>query len=408
MNPRGTVLDHAAEEGLQPASNFFAEVTDYIGFGPRDSELLREFLPIAEPHFERITDHFYDCIFEHPQALEAISGGNEQVQRLKRSLVDWMLSGLRGPHDEEFCKRRARIGHIHVRIGLPQRYMVTAMNVMRLDFREVANRELTGLSRERLDRLHVALDRLFDLELAIMLETYKLEVEERLRRRERLATIGQLAASIGHDLRNPLSVMESSLYILRRRVSKDERASKHVDKIAHQIDECDAIITHLLEMARNRPPRREQIVASALIDSALETARVPARIEVRREGIEGLQLWADAALLKQALVNLFINAVQAQHDGGEIVISAEVHGPEAGEPVELTLAVADAGAGFDADTLPMIFEPLVTTKASGTGLGLALVKSVVERHGGRVSAENRQNGGAVVKLRLPAAVATPP
>ena len=381
---------------------FFEEVTNYVAFTSRDSARLREFLPIAAPHFQRISEHFYEKILSHPQAHEAITGGTEQVERLKRTLVEWMRSGLAGPHDEEFCKRRARIGHIHVRIGLPQRYMVTAMNVMRLDFRDVVNAELGDRPRAELDGLLDSLDRLFDLELAIMLETYKLEAEDRLRRRERLATIGQLAASIGHDLRNPLSVIESSLYILRRRLRDDSRASKHIDKIANQIDECDAIITHLLDMARNQSPRRERVVAAELIDSAIELARVPDDFTIEREGFADLVLWVDAALIKQAIVNLLINAVQAQRAGGHISLRASVSGDD------VTIAVMDAGPGFDPDTLPLIFEPLVTTKTSGTGLGLALVKSVMERHGGHVSADNRATGGAEVKLYLPSALPPEP
>lgn len=382
---------------------FFEEVTSYVGFGSRDSARLRKFLPVAAPHFERISEHFYAKILSHPQAHEAISGGVEQVERLKRTLVEWMRSGLAGPHDEEFCKRRARIGHIHVRIGLPQRYMVTAMNVMRLDFRDVVNAELGGRPRSELDELLDALDRLLDLELAIMLETYKIDSEDRLRRRERLATIGQLAASIGHDLRNPLSVIESSLYILRRRMADDPRASKHLEKIANQIDECDAIITHLLEMARNQPPRRERVVAADLIDGAIETARIPDDFTIEREGFADLLLWVDAALFKQAIVNLLINAVQAQRSGGgHVSLRASVVGDD------VIIAVSDAGPGFDPDTFPLIFEPLVTTKASGTGLGLALVKSVMERHGGHVSADNRAGGGAEVKLYLPHALPPEP
>jgi len=388
--------------GSPTSMTFFEEVTNYVAFTSRDSARLREFLPIAAPHFQRISEHFYEKILSHPQAHEAITGGTEQVERLKRTLVEWMRSGLAGPHDEEFCKRRARIGHIHVRIGLPQRYMVTAMNVMRLDFRDVVNAELGDRPRAELDGLLDSLDRLFDLELAIMLETYKLEAEDRLRRRERLATIGQLAASIGHDLRNPLSVIESSLYILRRRLRDDSRASKHIDKIANQIDECDAIITHLLDMARNQSPRRERVVAAELIDSAIELARVPDDFTIEREGFADLVLWVDAALIKQAIVNLLINAVQAQRAGGHISLRASVSGDD------VTIAVMDAGPGFDPDTLPLIFEPLVTTKTSGTGLGLALVKSVMERHGGHVSADNRATGGAEVKLYLPSALPPEP
>ncbi|PRQ01165.1 protoglobin domain-containing protein [Enhygromyxa salina] len=385
------------------ASSFLDEVAGYVGFGPADSLLLREFLPLAEPHFERISEHFCERIVSHPLAHQTITGGAEQIARLKRTLVEWMRSGLMGPHDEDFCRRRARIGHFHVRIGLPQRYMVTAMSVMRLDIREVATKALASQTAvdngAKLQRLQVAIDRLCDIELAIMLETYKVEVEDRLRRRERLATIGQIAASIGHDLRNPLSVMESSLYILRRRVDGDARAVKHVEKIAHQVEECDAIITHLLEMARNQPPRRELVAGIELINAAILAARVPEAFELERVGFADLQLWVDGGLLKQALVNLFINSVQAQDGGaGGIRVLAEVDG------TNVTISVADSGPGFELDTVPTVFEPLVTTKPSGTGLGLALVKSVVKRHGGRVSANNAALGGAVVNMFLPGAV----
>lgn len=384
---------------LPDARGFFAEVTNYIGFGPEDTERLQAFLPTATPHFERISEHFYERIVVHPQAHEAITGGDAQIARLKRTLIDWMHSGLEGPHDEEFCLRRARIGHMHVRIGLPQRYMITAMNVMRLDFRDVAREAFATGDPLALEDLNTSLERLFDLELAIMLETYKLTVEDRLRRRERLATIGQLAASIGHDLRNPLSVMESSIYILRRRVSDDQRAIGHLDKIANQIHECNRIITNLLDMARDQPPRREAIRAVDLLSGALAAARVPSDFNVVLEGLADLELWVDSALLKQALVNLLINSVQAQRGrDGLICVRAHVDGSD------VMLSVVDAGPGFDLETLPLIFEPLVTTKATGTGLGLALVKSVTERHGGHVIAENREEGGAEIKMYLPAAI----
>jgi two-component system sensor histidine kinase HydH len=392
-------MERPLDSKLPDARDFFAEVTHYIGFGPEDSERLRAFLPIAAPHFERISEHFYERIFKHPQAHETITGGADQIARLKRTLVEWMHSGLEGPHDDEFCLRRARIGHIHVRIGLPQRYMITGMNVMRLDFRAVAREAFATGDPVALEHLHTSLERLFDLELAIMLETYKIEVEDRLRRRERLATIGQLAASIGHDLRNPLSVMESSLYILRGRVTDDQRASRHVDKIGFQIQECDRIITNLLGMARDQPPRREAIRAVDLLAASLAAARVPPDFNVVLEGLADLELWVDAALLKQAFVNLLINSVQAQQSRpGLICVRAHV------DATDVTFTVADAGPGFDPETLALIFEPLHTTKATGTGLGLALVKSVTERHGGHVSADNRLEGGAEVKMYLPAAI----
>lgn len=394
--------DRIMYEGAAPDPTFFAELVAYVGFSADDSARLLAFLPIAEPHFGPISEHFYERILAHPQAHDAITGGPEQIERLKRTLIQWMHSGLSGPHDQDFCQRRARIGHIHVRIGLPQRYMVTAMNVMRLDFRRVVEQELASAPSSEQWALNDALDRLFDLELAIMLETYKLEAEDRLRRRERLATIGQLAASIGHDLRNPLSVMESSLYILRRRAQGDDRVIKHVDRIGQQITECDSIITKLLEMARNQAPRLDAVDVARLVEDALTAARVPERVHVEREGLDGLVLWIDGALVKQALINLLINSVQAQREGeGWIRIHADR------EDHYVVISLEDAGPGFESTTLPLIFEPLMTTKPTGTGLGLSLVKSVVERHGGDVSAANREEGGAVVKLRLPNSVPEP-
>jgi signal transduction histidine kinase len=386
--------------GQTSASRFFEEVTSYVGFRAEDSILLREFASLAEPHLERIADHFYARILDHPQAHEAITGGPDQIARLKPLLVDWMRSGLVGPHDAEFCHRRARIGHVHVRIGLPQRYMVTAMSVMRLEFLALANRSFAtsgGGDLEHFGHLLIAINRLYDIELAVVLETYKLEADDRLRRRERLATIGHLAACIGHDLRNPLSVIESSLYILRRRISDDPRALKHVQKISHQIEECDGIITHLLEMARNQPPRRELVSGGVLLDAAITSAQIPQGFSLERNGFADLQLWVDGGLVKQALVNLLLNSVQAQSGAGTIRVDVRVDG------VDVTIAVSDSGPGFAANSVPRVFEPLVTTKPSGTGLGLALVKSVTERHGGHVSAANRAEGGAVVELHLPGA-----
>ena len=382
--------DRPLASKLPDMRSFYAEVTNYIGFGPEDSALLRGFLPAAKPHLARICDHFYERILSHPRAAEALTGGDEQLIRLKRALIEWMHDGLLGPHDEEFCIRRARTGHVHVHIGLSQRYMVTAMTVLRLEFRALANETCKPGDRDQLERLVSALERLFDLELALMLETYKLEADDRLRRRERLATIGQLAASVGHDLRNPLSVMESSLYILRRRIADDARSLKHIDKITNQVHECDHIITNLLDMARDSFPRRTNVSLVELLNAAIEAARVPRRIEVAHEGLEDLQLWVDGALLKQALVNLLLNSVQAQPGNGKgwICVRARVDGSN------VTLSVVDAGPGFDLDTLPLVFEPLVTTKATGTGLGLALVKNVAERHGGHVSADNHALGGA--------------
>jgi signal transduction histidine kinase len=283
-----------------------------------------------------------------------------------------------------------------VQISLPQQYMVTAIDVMRIDYRRVLEEAFADDQARFVDTID-AVDRLFDLELAIMLQTYRIDSEDRLRRRERLATIGQIAASIGHDLRNPLGVIESSLFILRRRLSDDPKSQRHIDKIARQVQNCDRIVTDLLDMARNSPPKRRAIDLDALVDDALAGLQVPPLMEIRREIAPSFELQADPGLLQQAVVNLITNAMRAlSPNPGTIVIEAR---PTEDDYVLLT--VSDNGPGFDTSILPLAFEPLVSTGAKGIGLGLALVKSVAERHGGWASARNRPEGGAEVTLRLP-------
>ena len=369
-------------------------IKSYIGFDAADAEALRAFLPIAEPHLHGFAERFYARIQQHDEAHQVLHG-DEQIERLKRTLEDWMRTGLAGPHDQAYYVRRSRIGRRHVLIGLPPRFMFTAMNLIRRDFHHLAEQHFAHEPAARL-RLDDALDRLFDMELAIMLQTYQEDSDARLRRHERLATIGQIAASIGHDLRNPLGVMQSSLYILRKRVGEDARMQRHVEKIDSQIRVCDDIIRNLLELARNTPPRREPIDFVALFGEAIEAATMPAHVRVQTEIGPGVDCRADPVLLRQAIVNLLTNAAQAHGDRpGHVHLSAGA--TDAGT----LIAVSDDGPGFDPDTLARVFEPLVTTRTSGIGLGLALVKGVTERHGGTVEASNRPDGGALVRLHLP-------
>ncbi|MBK8715024.1 MAG: histidine kinase [Deltaproteobacteria bacterium] len=376
-------------------AQFLEDIQAYIGFGEADGERLRSLHPMLSQHFESIADHFYACILRHDGAHSAITGGDAQVQRLKRTLVAWMDSGLRGPWDEAFFERRARIGRKHVEIGLPQQYMVTAIGVMRQDYHATLREELAE-DRAGREAAIVSIDRLLDIELAIMLQTYRIDSDDELRRNERLATIGMVAASIGHDLRNPLGVIESSAYILRRLVD-DDRGQRHLDKIVNQVRSCNRIVTALLELAKSRPPRFAPVEAKTVVNNALAMMSTLDGIEVRVEVTPGLLLHADAGLLEQAIINLVVNAAHAiGRNRGAITIQIAPHDADFN-----AIVVQDDGPGFDPEVLPKVFEPLVTTRASGVGLGLALVRSVAERHRGRAQAENATGGGALVRLLLP-------
>src|SRR3954467_2640919 len=185
------------------------------------------------PHFGPIIDDFYATIEAHPGARAAITGGAQQIQRLKKSLLRWIDELFLGPHDEAYFERRARIGRVHVRINLPQMYMLTAMDRIRLRSVDTL-REAPGIDPQALRRMLAALHQILDIELAIMLETYRDDLLAKNRTAERLATIGQFAAGIGHELRNPLGVVESSAFLVTKRLDQLEIADpairRHLEK----------------------------------------------------------------------------------------------------------------------------------------------------------------------------------
>jgi signal transduction histidine kinase len=374
----------------------FEELKRYVRFDPGDEGALRTFHPVAAPHFERISVVFYDRILSHDEARKALVGGESQVGQLKVTLVAWMDTLLRGPWDEAYWDHRYKIGRVHVRIGLPQHYMFGAMNVIR--------GELTGLAWEtygaeppRFASTRIALGKIIDLELAIMLHTYRDDLLAQQARVERLSTFGQLVGSIGHDLRNPLGVIETSTYILRGRIGEDERAKKHLDRINEQLGIANGIITNLLDMIRNKPLQKETVELLPVLSGVLESVKHPPGVDIALEGAEGLPaVDGDPVQLRQVFTNLLENAIFAASPQGRVTMRAR----RSGGSVEVD--VEDSGPGVDPATRRRLFEPLITTKDKGIGLGLALVKRIAERHGGTVEYSDRPGGGARFTVRLPA------
>src|SRR4051812_19947298 len=212
----------------------FDELKRYVDWSGEDEAALRELHPHAAPHFSRIAELFYARILTHEGARAALVGGESRVGQLKVTLIAWMDRLLRGPWDDEYFQVRCRIGRVHVRIALPQHYMFGAMNIFRRELNAIVDEEHLH-EPETLRRGRTAVGKILDLELAIMLHTYREDLIAQQARTERLATFGQLIGSIGHELRNPLGVIESSVYILGQRVGDDERAKKHIARIGEQL-----------------------------------------------------------------------------------------------------------------------------------------------------------------------------
>jgi len=369
----------------------FEELKRYVAFGPADEEALRGFHPVARPHFERISETFYARILEHEQARKALTEGESMVGRLRHTLVEWMDKLLTGPWDEEYYQLRARIGRKHVDIKLAQHYMFGAMNVLRQELNALIDSSYIG-QPQLLIATRLALGKILDLELAVMLHTYREDLLSQQARSERLSTFGQLVGSIGHELRNPLGVMESSLYILRGRMAADDaRVKKHIDRIGEQLGIANSIISDLLDMIRDKPLMAETVKLRDVVEAAANLLHMTPELAP----LAGLpEVRGDPSQLRQVFVNLLQNAQQAAGPGGAVTIDTEA------TETQVAVGVADTGPGVDASVRARLFEPLVTTRQKGIGLGLALVKRIVERHGGTVAYEPRGPGARFV-VRLP-------
>lgn len=382
-------------------ANVLQDLIQYVHFSADDAAALGQMAPLLEPAFPAIVDLFYEAIDRTPSAAQVFRGGAAQVERQKGMLLVWLQGLLGGVYDADYYERRARIGRTHVRIELDQRYMFAAMNIIR--------RELHGalsacdLDREIRRQGHVAIDKICDLELAIMLETYREESDAKLQQVERLATVGQVAASIGHELRNPLAVMQTSVILLGRRTSEEPKVQRHLKKLGDQIDLCSAIISDLLELARDRPPERRECDLVALVAEAVAEVPRPDAVGVDFTQPASLEpVFVDEGQVRQLVVNLVLNAVQAVGASGQVGVRIE------DEEQWVSLIVEDSGAGIPAEVRRRLFEPLFTTRSSGTGLGLALCRRVTEKHGGIIEASNRDVGGARFVVKLPRERGTAP
>jgi signal transduction histidine kinase len=375
---------------LVPGQSYLDSLKSYVGFTDQSSAALREVLPLIRLHIERIIDDFYATIEAHPGARAAITGGSEQIARLKQTLRRWLEELFQGPHDQAYLERRARIGRMHVHIDLPQAYMFTAMNRIRVQCAAVIRQDLAEHA-ERTTRTLVALHQIMDIELAIMLETYREDLMIRNRGAERLATIGQFAAGIGHELRNPLSVVESSVFLLRQRLSQspmDPKVERHLAKIENEVKRCNQTITDLLELARNRPPKPRTTLLSGMLTAAIAAANLPAEVVAHSSSPDDAQAMLDEDQVIRVLSNLLINASQAMHGHGQIWMEARR------SPNATLLRVRDQGPGVTPEVRHRLFQALYTTKAKGTGIGLALCRRIVEAHGGSIVLEPSETGAS--------------
>jgi len=244
--------------------------------------------------------------------------------------------------------------------------------------------------------------------LVAQLET-ALEKERQTRvelaRAERLAALGEMAAVVAHEIRNPLAIMQNSLTSLKRHIKEDPESELLQQILVEETQRVERIIDEMLAFASPKHARRHVVDMREILTRAVFSAREQCRphgAQSIREQIEGPipRVLGDAHSLGQAMVNLIVNAYQATGNAGRVDVEAEAVAPEAERVVRI--CIRDDGPGMDAVTLAQVWEPFFTTKARGTGLGLAIVKRIVEAHGGRIDIASTPETGTEVTLELPA------
>lgn len=218
------------------------------------------------------------------------------------------------------------------------------------------------------------------------------------RRAVRLAAAGAVGASVAHELRNALAVAESSLFLAKRCLDDRARLSKHLDQVSQEIRKAHEVIGSVLGLARGEPLRKEASGVLQLLESARHGfLLVPGIVfEVIVEPRD-LTVLCDPVLLERVFSNLYVNAVEAMEgrEKGSVVTRAWLG------DTRTYLEVEDDGPGLDPSVVDRIFEPMVTAKAKGTGLGLALSRVIVEAHGGEITATTAKRGGSAFRMWLP-------
>lgn len=231
--------------------------------------------------------------------------------------------------------------------------------------------------------------------------------QKQLIQSEKLSALGQLAASVAHELNNPLAGVLNYSKLLAKKVSSDsfnkEEALSNLSKMESAVNRCSGIVRGLLDFARQSEPMLQPIAMSSVIDQVMFLVGHEAKmnnVDLHREETSSLPpVMADFGQLQQVFVNLVVNAIQAMPNGGKLTINSSL-----GEDGWVRVSVQDTGSGIAPENLEKLFTPFFTTKEQekGIGLGLAVSYGIIERHGGRIEVQSEVGKGSTFTVYLPA------
>jgi signal transduction histidine kinase len=221
-------------------------------------------------------------------------------------------------------------------------------------------------------------------------------LEEDLLKKERFATMGELASGIAHYLRDPLSVIKNSIYFLNMKLKNPEgKILNHLNIIEREIGIANRIINGLLDLSKIKSSRRLDMDLNELIKDAIRHSQVPDNIKVEMNIYDSIRGYVDYYQIFHVITNIIKNAIQSMPNGGEVIIEALK------EEKFIKLIFRDKGIGIPHEYLDKIFHPLFTTKENGAGIGLAISKNLVEMNGGKISVDSEVGKGTTFYVYLP-------
>jgi signal transduction histidine kinase len=375
---------------------FFAEIKDYVGFDEADQRRLTALAPTLEPHFGQVVSSFYDALNQNPRTRDVFTGP-EQVERLRGTLHQWLEELFEGPHDEDYFERRQRIGQVHVDVGLLPQFMFGAMNIVRIELVRAMREEDIDDLAENIE----SVERALDIDLTIMSQSYWDSLMEM-----KLQIPSALATGLAHEIRNPLNTIGLQMTLLERRlreyttdVEADEKISPIVQAVRSELARIRGLTTEIMDFAKPIDITPAWHDGRQLLEQleqvhgpTLETSQIDFVTDIG--GIDE-QIWCDMDRMQQVLVNLLTNAVEAIEDEG--TISVDIENAEYGT----TIQISDTGEGMPPSLKYRVFDLFYTTKASGTGIGLPIVKKIIEAHGGSIDIASKPGDGTKFTVYLP-------
>ncbi|NOY87556.1 MAG: PAS domain-containing protein [Deltaproteobacteria bacterium] len=228
-------------------------------------------------------------------------------------------------------------------------------------------------------------------------------LEEKLKKAEKLTALGQMAASIAHEVRNPLASMSGSIQILKDSLHVEDENRKLMDIVLRETGRLDYLVGDFLTYARPPTPHFQDVDLRTIIEETVrffQSSPESASVDIDLDLPAGpAVLSVDSSQIRQILINLLKNAVDSIAGAGRIEIALKREEGKSG--LETILLLSDDGSGISEDILPVLFEPFKTTKERGSGLGLAIVYQLVEVHQGRIEVQSREGGGTVIRISLP-------